>query len=54
MGLDLHFYWLQDEVAKRRNEIEHLQTSDMPADILTKSLPKPQVLEMVKMLGLRT
>ncbi|KAL7285881.1 hypothetical protein ACG7TL_000992 [Trametes sanguinea] len=52
--LDLHFYWLQDEVDKGRIEIEHLCTSDMPADILTKSLAKPKVLEMVKMLGLGT
>ena len=52
--LDLRFYWLRDEVAKGRIEIEHLRTSDMPADILTKSLPKPKVLEMVKMLGLGT
>ena len=52
--LDLRFYWLRDEVAKGWIEIEHLQTSDMPADILTKSLAKPKVLEMVKMLGLRT
>ncbi|KZT24748.1 hypothetical protein NEOLEDRAFT_1020857, partial [Neolentinus lepideus HHB14362 ss-1] len=29
-----------------------LQMSDMPADILTKSLPRLKVLEMVKMLGL--
>ncbi|KAL7279387.1 hypothetical protein ACG7TL_007228 [Trametes sanguinea] len=47
-------YWLRDEVAKGRIEIEHLRTSDMPADILTKSLAKPKVLEMVKMLGLGT
>ena len=52
--LDLRFYWLRDEVAKGQIEIEHLRTFDMPADILTKSLPKPKVLEMVKMLGLRT
>ena len=52
--LDLRFYWLRDEVAKGQIEIEHLRTSDMPADILTKSLPKPKVLEMVKMLGLGT
>ena len=49
----LRFYWLRDEVAKEI-EIEHLRTLDMPADILTKSLPKPKVLEMVKMLGLGT
>ncbi|KZT64033.1 hypothetical protein DAEQUDRAFT_636239, partial [Daedalea quercina L-15889] len=35
-----------------RIEVVHLRTSDMPADILTKSLAKPKVLEMVKMLGL--
>ena len=52
--LDLHFYWLQDEVAKDRIEVVHLRTLHMPADILTKSLPKPKVLEMVKMLGLGT
>ncbi|KAJ3013542.1 hypothetical protein NUW54_g1564 [Trametes sanguinea] len=52
--LDLRFYWLRDEVAKGRIAIEHLRTSDMPADILTKSLAKPKVLEMVKMLGLGT
>ena len=52
--LDLRFYWLRDEVAKGRIEVVHLRTSDMPADILTKSLPKPKVLEMVKMLGLGT
>ena len=52
--LDLRFYWLRDEVAKGCIEIVHLRTSDMPADILTKPLPKPKVLEMVKMLGLGT
>ena len=52
--LDLRFYWLRDEVAKGRIEVVHLRTSDMPADILTKSLAKPKVLEMVKMLGLGT
>ena len=52
--LDLRFYWLRDEVAKGRIEIVHLRTSDMPADILTKSLPKPKVLDMVRMLGLQT
>ena len=52
--LDLRFYWLRDEVAKGCIEVEHLRTAAMPADILTKLLPKPKVLEMVRMLGLRT
>lgn len=51
--LDLRFYWLRDEVAKGHIKVVHLRTSDMPADILTKSLAKPKVLEMVQMLGLR-
>ena len=50
--LNLRFYWLWDEVAKGQIEVVHLCTSDMPADILTKLLSKPNVLEMVKMLGL--
>ncbi|PIL22297.1 hypothetical protein GSI_14985 [Ganoderma sinense ZZ0214-1] len=52
--LNLHFYWLQNKVAKGHIEVVHLRTSHMPADILTKSLPKPKVLEMVKMVGLET
>lgn len=52
--IDLRFYCLQDEVAKGRIEIVHLRTSDMPADILTKSLSKPKVLDMVRMLRLQT
>ena len=52
--LDLRFYWLRDEVAKGSISISHLDIDSMPADILTKSLPKPKVLEMVKMLGLGT
>ena len=52
--LDLRFYWLRDEVAKGRIELLHLRTADMPADILTKSLARPKVLEMVRMLGLGT
>ncbi|KAJ2990192.1 hypothetical protein NUW54_g8546 [Trametes sanguinea] len=45
--LDLRFYWLRDEVAKGRIAIEHLRTSDMPADILTKSLAKPKLAPYV-------
>ena len=52
--LDLCFYWLRDEVAKGRIEVVHLRTLHMPADIFTKSLPKPKVLEIVCMLGLET
>ncbi|KZT18485.1 hypothetical protein NEOLEDRAFT_1021152, partial [Neolentinus lepideus HHB14362 ss-1] len=38
---------------EHHGRMKHLDlTSDMPVDILTKSLPRPKVLEMVKMLGL--
>ena len=41
--LDLHFYWLRDEVERRTIELMYLQTDDMLADLLTKYLPKPKV-----------
>jgi len=50
--LDLCFYWLRDQVEKKKICPEYLRTDDMPADILTKSLPKPQVLKLRKLMGL--
>ena len=41
--LDLWFYWLRDEVGRGTIEPMYMKTEDMPADLLTKSLPKPQV-----------
>ena len=52
--LDLRFYWLRDEVEKGHINLVHLRTDDMVADILTKALGRMKVLEMVKMLGLKT
>jgi hypothetical protein len=51
--LDLRFYWLRDEVEKGRIHIQHLRTDEMPADIFTKALPRPKVLDIVERLGLR-
>lgn len=51
--LDLRFYWLRDMVEKGLIRVEYLQTEDMPADILTKPLAKPQVEHGVSLLGLR-
>jgi len=41
--LDLRYYWLRDEVGRETIEPMYLQTDGMPADLLTKSLPKPKV-----------
>ena len=50
--LDLRFYWLCNEVEKGTILPVHLQTSDMPADILTKALGQVKVLQMLEMMGL--
>ena len=51
--LDLHFYWLRDEVEKRAISVNHVCTDAMAADIMTKALGRVKVLEMVGMLGLK-
>ena len=50
--LDLAYYWLRDKVEERRIEMKHLRTEEMPADLLTKALPKPQVAKLREMMGL--
>jgi len=50
--LDLRFYWLRDEVEKKKIQVKHVDTNNMAADILTKALGRVKVGEMVKMLGL--
>ena len=50
--LDLCFYWLRDQVAMRRIEPNYLPTEEMPADLLTKALPKPQVEKLRRAMGL--
>jgi len=50
--LDLAYYWLRDKVEERKIEMEHLRTEEMPADLLTKALPKPQVAKLREMMGL--
>lgn len=51
--LDLRYYWLRDAVAKGLIDIRHLRTDDMPADALTKALPRQRVMVMRGLLGLR-
>jgi hypothetical protein len=51
--LDLRFYWLRNEVEKGVVQLVHVRTDAMPADIMTKSLGRVKVGEMVRMIGLR-
>ena len=50
--LDLAYFWLRDKVVEKRIQVVHLRTEDMPADLLTKALPKPQVAKLRRMMGL--
>jgi len=48
--LDLWYYWLIDEVGRGTIEPMYLQMDDMPADLLTKSLPKPKIEKLREMM----
>ena len=50
--LDLAYFWLRDKVVENKIQVIHLATQDMPADLLTKALPKPQVIKLRKIMGL--
>ena len=52
--LDLRFYWLRDAVGYKFISLHYIPTNLMPADMLTKALPKVKVEECCKMLGLAT
>ena len=50
--LDLCFYWLRDKVEQGYIEPVYLQTDQMPADLLTKALPRVKVMLLRKLMGL--
>ena len=50
--LDLCFYWLRDKVQSHVLQPLYLPTKDMPADLLTKALLRPQVVKLWSMRGL--
>ncbi len=50
--LDLCFYWLRDKVEQGFIEPVYLQTDQMPADLLTKALPRVKVMFLQKLMGL--
>ena len=51
--LDLRFYWLRDVCKAGLIDVKYLPTRQMSADILTKTLARPTVVEMCGLLGLR-
>ena len=50
--LDLRHYWLRDVVKAGIINVKYIPTASMPADIMTKTLPKATVEEMRRLLGL--
>ena len=50
--MDLNFFWLHDAVEHNIMIPSYMHTDQMPADILTKLLPKVRVDAFSKMLGL--
>ena len=50
--LDLCYYWLQDQVVIKKIQPLYFKTEDMPADLLTKPLTKPQVEKLQAEMGL--
>ena len=51
--LDVRYLWLRDYVKTGHISVGYIPTASMPADIMTKALPKASVEAMRRMLGLR-
>src|SRR5204863_6623410 len=50
--VDIHNHWLRQEHSKRRVEFHWTPTKRMPADGLTKTLPRQRHEEFMKMISL--
>lgn len=50
--IDVRFHFIREAVANNLVKIEYLKTSDMPADMLTKSLCKIKHYNFMKKIGL--
>jgi hypothetical protein len=50
--LDLRFHWLREKVEAGLISLSYLPTAEMPADILTKGLPRAQVEMCRHLMGL--
>jgi hypothetical protein len=52
--VDIHQHWLRQEVQEGRLRVDWVSTADMPADGLTKALPRQKHDDFVRLLGLST
>ena len=50
--VDIHQFWLRQEVQARRMAVHWVATAEMPADGLTKLLPRQQHETFIRQLGL--
>jgi hypothetical protein len=50
--LDLRYFWLRESVELGKITPEYIPTSEMPADLLTKALPRASVEKFREMMGL--
>jgi hypothetical protein len=50
--VDIHQHWLRQEVQAGRIDIKWMPTAEMPADGLTKQLPRQKHEEFVRQLNL--
>ena len=50
--MDIRQHWLQEQIADNRIKIAWISTSQMPADGLTKALPRQKHQNFVQQLGL--
>jgi len=50
--IDIQYHYTRNLVEEKKVRIEYIPTSDMPADLLTKSLPRPQHAHLSKGISL--
>ena len=50
--IEIHYHWIREVVNQGKLLLKHCSTEDMVADLLTKSLGKPQVQRLRMKLGL--
>src|SRR2546423_9771145 len=50
--IDIHRHWVRQEVQAKRIQIDWIHTAEMPADGLTKALPRQKHENFVRQLGL--
>ena len=52
--IDVQFHYMREHVANKDVLFHYLHSSEMPADIMTKALPRPKHEKFTRILGLRS